>query len=186
MLRESQTSAGSVSPPRGRSVAFLRAINVAGRRVRSEELVAAFTSLGLTKVQTFLASGNVLYRPSPELADAEMSAMLGERLGFAVDVTSRTTDELAIVATAGPFSTEDVGSSKSGLQVMLLFEPVTDAMRMAVGSVPTDDHFAFGARELFWLPTAGVADSDLREIHKAVGRNTIRSARTIERLMAKL
>ena len=44
-----------------RCVAFLRAVNVGGRTVKMEALRAAFEALGFEPVQTFIASGNVIF-----------------------------------------------------------------------------------------------------------------------------
>ena len=42
-------------------VAFLRAINVGGRVVRMDVLKREFTALGFANVETFIASGNVMF-----------------------------------------------------------------------------------------------------------------------------
>ena len=44
-----------------RFVAFLRAINVGGRNVKMEQLRRIFESVGLTNVETVIASGNVVF-----------------------------------------------------------------------------------------------------------------------------
>ena len=44
-----------------RYVAFLRAINVGGRRVKMHHLRELFESLGFSNVETFIASGNVIF-----------------------------------------------------------------------------------------------------------------------------
>ena len=44
-----------------RHVALLRAINVGGRIVKMDALRAACEQIGLTKVETFIASGNVIF-----------------------------------------------------------------------------------------------------------------------------
>ena len=50
-----------------RFVAFLRAINVDGSRaVRMETLRRIFESFGFAKVDTFLASGNVVFESTPQ------------------------------------------------------------------------------------------------------------------------
>jgi hypothetical protein len=52
-----------------RHVAFLRGINVGGRRVTMAQLCAAFEALGFAEVGTFLASGNVTFStPDPPRA----------------------------------------------------------------------------------------------------------------------
>ena len=49
------------------------------------------------------------------------------------------------------------------------------------------DRLAILGRELFWLPQGGISQSDLdlRAIEKILGRMTIRTKRTLERIAAK-
>ena len=42
-------------------IAFLRAINVGGRQAKNTDLRAVFERMGYTDVDTFIASGNVLF-----------------------------------------------------------------------------------------------------------------------------
>ena len=44
-----------------RYIAFLRAINVGGHVVKMDALRRLFESLGFSNVETFIASGNVLF-----------------------------------------------------------------------------------------------------------------------------
>ena len=44
-----------------RFIAFLRAINVGGHNVTMKELRGLFEALGLKSVETFIASGNVIF-----------------------------------------------------------------------------------------------------------------------------
>ena len=53
-----------------RYVAFLRAINVGGHVVKMERLRALFEDLGFAKVETLIASGNVIFETRAEDAGA--------------------------------------------------------------------------------------------------------------------
>src|SRR3990172_6205559 len=88
-------------------IAFLRGINVGGRKiVKMEELKKAFESLGLKNAKTFLASGNVLF-------DAQKTDLLslGKRIeeglkkkfGLEVNVILRTVREIQELADSNPF-----------------------------------------------------------------------------------
>jgi uncharacterized protein (DUF1697 family) len=55
--------------PMSRLVALLRAVNVGGRTVKMDRLCAAFEEMGLTGVETYIASGNVLFKPTGEPLD---------------------------------------------------------------------------------------------------------------------
>jgi uncharacterized protein (DUF1697 family) len=171
-----------------RSVAFLRAINVVGRRANSAQLVAAFSGLGLRSVETFLASGNVLFEPDRNVVDRDGPMVLEAALGYPVQVTTRTAEELIALAAAEPFSELALAASTGKPQVILLFDSPTALARSSVLDLDTNDVFVFDDRALHWLPAAGVAGSDplIRKVSRLVGLNTIRTGRTISRLVAKL
>ena len=44
-----------------KAIAFLRAVNVGGRVVKMDRLRALFEGEGFTGVETFIASGNVIF-----------------------------------------------------------------------------------------------------------------------------
>ena len=85
-----------------RCVAFLRAINTPGRHVKMERLRESFESVGFDNVETFIASGNVIFDsdsdPTADLADT-----LEAELGFATRVYLRTADQVIGVADLQPF-----------------------------------------------------------------------------------
>ena len=54
-------------------IAFLRAINVGGRIVKMDALRKIFSDMGFTSVETFIASGNVIF----EASESDLQAMVG-------------------------------------------------------------------------------------------------------------
>lgn len=179
-----------------RSVAFLRGINVGGRRVTKDELIEIFVSCGHEQVDTFLASGNVLFAPGPGLGEAggpqvtgQLEAALEAGLGYAVPTTIRSGSELEELAEAEPFEQDALAASTGKPQVMMLFEsPSASARREVLAMSGDDDLLVFGDRALHWLPSGGMSESalDLDRIGRLLGTNTIRTANTIRRLVAKL
>ena len=79
-----------------RYVAFLRAINVGGHIVKMETLRDLFTAHGLAKVETFIASGNVIFE-SKAAADKKLE-LARERLKL-----EREKFEITVVRSS-PFS----------------------------------------------------------------------------------
>ena len=73
--------------------AFLRAINVGGHTIKMEALRNLFEECGFTRVETFIASGNVIFETdshnSEELTKIIEAHLLSE-LGFGVAVFLRT------------------------------------------------------------------------------------------------
>lgn len=172
-----------------RSVAFLRAINVGGRRVTKDELISVFVDLGFADVDTFLASGNVLFTSTPP-ADARMiAAALEDALGYPVPTTVRSSNEVHRIAERTPFSSEDIAAVDGRPQVILLFTPPTDAQRQAVlDRAHPADRLVFDAQELHWLPPGGISDSalNLNAISRELGPITVRTANTMVRLLPRL
>ena len=72
-----------------RYVAFLRAINTRGRTVKMDRLRSAFASLGLDDVETFIASGNVIFDSDGEDLTDRIEAALEAEVGFPIPVYAR-------------------------------------------------------------------------------------------------
>jgi uncharacterized protein (DUF1697 family) len=173
--------------------AFLRGINLGkNRRVKNEALKAAFEGLGLDGVATFRASGNVVFESGREVGEDELQAQveagLADSLGFEVAVFLRSARQLRAIASHEPFDQTQVGSSTGKLQVALLPDtPGKPARREALALGGEEDPLAIRGRELYWLPKARMADSeiDLRALESLVGPWTMRTMGTIEQIAVK-
>jgi uncharacterized protein (DUF1697 family) len=88
-------------------VAFLRGINVGGKRlIKMEDLRRVVESIGLKDVLTFIASGNVLFETSQTNRDAlakKIEKKLLTAFGHDVPVVLQTIDELKDLLRTGPF-----------------------------------------------------------------------------------
>ena len=76
-----------------RYAAFLRAVNVGGHIVRMEELRRVLTAAGFSDVETFIASGNVIFSsPVTDTAALErrFESALEKAFGYAVATFVRT------------------------------------------------------------------------------------------------
>ncbi len=172
-------------------VAFLRGMNLGGRRIKNEELRAEFEALGFAGVACFRASGNVIFSAA-EKSEAkltkEIEAGLGEALGYEVPVFLRSAAELRALAAHEPFDATQVEASKGKLQVALLpKKPTATARKRALALASDDDRLALEGRELYWLPKGGISESDLdlKAIEAAVGPWTMRTTGTIEQIVTK-
>jgi len=171
--------------------AFLRGMNLGGRRIKNEELRAEFETLGFAVVACFRASGNVVFaaEDGSEAKLAErIEAGLGEALGYEVPVFLRSADELSALAVHEPFDATAVEASKGKLQVALLPKrPAAKARKEALAEASDEDRLALEGRELYWLPSGGISKSDLnlKAIEAAVGPWTMRTMGTVEQIVAK-
>jgi uncharacterized protein (DUF1697 family) len=175
-----------------RYVAFLRGMNLGKRRIKNDELRAEFETLGFEDVATFRASGNVIFGGPRQSEGTLMKTIehgLGDALGYEVPVFLRSCAEVVAIAAREPFAAKLVEASTGKLQVSLLLEKPTAAARGKVlGLATKDDLLAIEGRELYWLPSGGLLESDLdlRAIQAAVGADTRRTMGTIEQIATKL
>jgi len=165
-------------------------MNLGGRRIKNEELRAEFEALGFADVACFRASGNVVFgaKGSETKLTGEIESGLGEALGYEVPVFLRSAKELGTLAAHEPFDPAEAKASKGKLQVALLSKKPTAKARNQARSLASDeDRLAVEGRELYWLPSGGISDSDLdlKAIETALGPWTMRTMGTIEQIVAK-
>jgi len=175
-----------------RYVAFLRGMNLGGRRIKNEELRRHFEEMGFEEVGTFRASGNVVFASPKREAEGKLAqrveAELDKRLGYDVPVFLRSSEEVAAIAAQQPFDRKRVEKSKGKLQVSLLMKKPSAAAKKKVLALASDeDLLAIEGRELYWLPSGGLlkTDLDLKAIEALLGADTRRTMGTIEQIAAK-
>jgi len=175
-----------------RYVAFLRGMNLGGRRIKNEELKREFERLGFDDLSCFRASGNVLFatgEKGEEKLTKRIEADLGKALGYEVPVFLRNAAELAAVSAHEPFEATALRASKGKLQVAFLpSPPKAKAKKRALALASDEDRLAVEGRELYWLPSGGISDSDLdlKTIESAVGPWTMRTKGTVDQIVARL
>lgn len=135
-----------------RCVAFLRAINVGGHTVKMDHLRGRFESLGFADVETFIASGNVIFETKEkDLAKLEkkIASHLEADLGYAVDTFVRTIWETAGIEKRCPFQPK---KKDDFVYVAFLHEPLNAARRSALTAAKNKmNDFAVIRREIYWL-----------------------------------
>ena len=88
-----------------RQVALLRGVNLGGRKVVMSELRAVCEKAGFTKVETLIASGNLVLgsKLKADKLEAKLETVILEGLGLKTDVYVRTGAELDAILAANPF-----------------------------------------------------------------------------------
>lgn len=175
-----------------RFIALLRAINVGGHTVKMERLRKLFAELEYTSVETFIASGNVIFEASSTDAIAleqQIESHLKQSLGYAVATFIRSPTELSKVATYKPFSAaelEDIGNS---LYVAFLPDAPKTPERDRLISYRTEiDEFDVHEREVYWLCRKKISESSFSgaRLEKALGMPaTMRNITTVKKLAEK-
>jgi uncharacterized protein (DUF1697 family) len=174
-----------------RYVAFLRAINVGGHTVKMDALARAFEAMGFARVETFIASGNVIFdsRSADESKLVRtIEAALGRSLGYEVATFVRTLGELAAVAGREPFPRARLDEA-TAFVVGFLSAPLDPAARDRLMALRTDiDDFHVDRREIYWLCRHKQSESSFSNavFEKAIGvRTTFRNTTTIRKMAAK-
>ena len=174
-----------------RLVAFLRAINVGGHVVTMEELRRQFSRLGFENIETFIASGNVIFNARSARGPAlekKIETRLEQALGYEVKTFVRTEAEVAAIARHEPFSPAQLKTALS-LNVGFLSTPLGAAGRKALMTLESDlDDFHLHKREVYWLSRVRQGDSKMSNVvfERTVGtRVTFRGVKTVAKLVAK-
>ena len=175
-----------------RYIAFLRAINVGGRVVTMARLRDVFVEMGFRGVETFIASGNVVFesRATDTAAlERKIERALSTALGYEVATFVRTPAELAAIARYEPFASS-VLSGAAGLNVGFMSATPEEAALRGLDSLATScDRFHVNGRELYWLLEKKQSESKISNavLERAMkARATFRGINTIRRLDAKL
>lgn len=171
-----------------RYVALLRGINLGGHTVKMDRLRTLFEALGFTKVETFIASGNVIFESSsrsPAALEKKIAAHLEASLGFPAATFLRTDRELAAVLEHRAL---DDPRPPSIYIAFLAAEPSKESRAKLMAYRSTTDEFHVNGREVYWLCKTHMSDSPFFRvgIEKALGtKATVRNATTITKLVEK-
>lgn len=142
-------------------VSMLRGVNVGGnRKIKMETLRALYASLGLLDVQTYVQSGNIVFRSKekklPALARRIEDAMEREA-GFRPDVILRTTAELRDALARNPFAKQAKDEPSKLLVVFLASEPTAEAVAKARTLKTEPEVMHIDKRELYIYFPNGMA-----------------------------
>lgn len=167
-------------------VAFLRALNVGGRRLTNEQLCSHVADLGFANVSSYRASGNVIFQSEEARQDIEASLEVGLAAALDYDVPAmvRSLPDLRSLIEAVPFSNTDLtGIGKP--QVVFLKDPITIGLSRFATEV---DALVADYHDIFWLPVDGISNTrlDVRAFDEAVGTNTVRTVGTLEGIVKKV
>jgi uncharacterized protein (DUF1697 family) len=160
--------------------ALLRAVNVGGTgKLPMAELKAICEAARFAKVQTYIASGNVVFESDADEAaiKAALEAGLERFARRKIGVVVRSAAEMGAVLAGNPFR------DAPGNRVMTIFldgAPAVDALEAATGV--QDERMRLGRREIYVHYPSGMGRSKLRI--PAASQGTARNMNTVARLAA--
>ena len=173
-------------------VAFLRAINVGGHTVKMDHLRLLFEGLGLSNVETFIASGNVIFNSpskSTKALEKKIERCLHETLGYEVATFIRSTAELDTIASYKPFQAAELTAEGCVIYVGFLADAPSNEAKQKLMSLSTEvDNFHVSGREVYWLCRTSFSESQFSgaRLEKTLGlKATLRNSTTVRKIAAK-
>ncbi len=183
---------GRPSTTPSRLFAFLRAINVGGHTVKMADLRRLFEELGFANVETFIASGNVIFdavAQDTHALEKQIESHLQRSLGYAVATFIRSAPELAAIAQYRPFAAADLDDVGNSLSIAFLPAPPGAEAQQRLMTFRTEaDDFHVQGRELYWLRRKPISESTFSGalLEKTIGMPaTLRNSTTVKKLAAK-
>jgi uncharacterized protein (DUF1697 family) len=163
-----------------RYVALLRAVNVGGTgKLAMSDLTAICREAGFVGVETYIASGNVVFEA--KTATAKVRAELERRLlaltGKPIAVALRTDSEIATILAENPFPHAEPNRT---YVVFLDDPPPPDSLRRATGV--NGEQMRLGRREIYVHYPDGMGRSKLKI--PAAKAGTARNLNTVAKLAA--
>lgn len=173
-------------------IAFLRAINVGGHTVKMDYLKSLFHAMDFNNVETFIASGNVIFDTDAEdkkKIEKKIEEHLKSELGYEVKTFIRTPNELKDIINFRPFKTIDHTLKVNTLMIAFLPEtPLPGAQKnLQVFKTETDD-FLINGTEVYWLTGKKISDSKFSGalLEKTLGMpSTMRNSTTVRKIAEK-
>jgi len=175
-----------------RCIAFLRAVNVGGRVVKMDALRAEFEAIGMSNVETFIASGNVSFDTlARDLCGLEqkIEARLKAAFGFEIDTFARTAQELAAMVEHVAFDPSHVAEASTHVVGFLRSTLDEAALKTIMGFSTEVDRFHVHGRELHWVSRQKQSESRFSNAvfeRSLRMRSTFRSISTLRKLHVKL
>jgi uncharacterized protein (DUF1697 family) len=173
-------------------IAFLRAINVGGHTVKMDQLRSLFEALKFSNVETFIASGNVIFDAKTgdaQALEAKIEKHLERQLGYEVITFVRSVAELKAIAAYKAFHEKELANENNTLYVGFLAKGPTREVKERMASLESAiDAFHLNEREIYWLYRREAGESKYYGalLEKALGmKSTLRNVNTIQRLAKK-
>ena len=172
-------------------VAFLRAINVGGHVVKMDQLRDLFSGLKFSNVETFIASGNVIFdtkaAPDQKL-EQKIEKHLESALGYEVGTFVRSIEEIRAISVYQAFSSEAVKAAHVVSVGFLRDKLSANVIEQVMGFRSDVDDFHVQGREAYWLCRVSQLETKVnaKKFERALGGPTTwRNVNTIMRLADK-
>ncbi len=165
------------------AVSLLRAVNVGGRQVKKDELVAIHKAAGCFDPETFIASGNVVFG-TREMDLAKLAARIEKEFervaGFRSEAILRTLDDLRGIVARNPLGERD------GSKLVVTFLASAPATTEIDIDVAPEEMCVIGREMYIYFPNGqGQSKFPHAKVAKAMGGivGTARNWNTVNKLI---
>ncbi len=160
-------------------IALLRAVNVGGTgKLPMSDLKSKCQDLGFESVQTYIASGNVIFKSTDSAASVK-SALESELIAYAgkpVGVMVRTTTNMKSILSANPFA--DAEPSKV---TVLFLDRKAKQSDISESTGIKNEVISMGVKELYIHYPDGIGSSKLK--NPAAKSGTARNINTVRKIV---
>lgn len=175
-------------------IALLRGINVGGKNtVKMEALRQMFEQLDFACVQTYIQSGNVIFKSTEDTKAVRqrIEQAFEQVFGFAVPVLVRTLEEVEELIVQCPFSKEELEEAAAASAAESLYgaflgqAPCPAAIEKLSAYRNENERFQIHGREIFLLFYHSIRNSKLaNQLDKSGIPMTMRNWNTVNKLAA--
>jgi uncharacterized protein (DUF1697 family) len=146
-------------------ISLFRGINVGGNhRVKMNDLKTIYEALGLTDVQTYIQSGNVVFK-SPELdithVQQHLIESVAQTFGFRVEIIMRTVAEFQEIIAKNPFQGRHEKAAHWIAVMFLSAPPEQAAQEKLLKTYVGPEEIFFLGKEVYIYYTDGMGRSKL-------------------------
>lgn len=174
-------------------VALLRGINVGGKnKIKMAELRTALEEIGLSRVKTYIQSGNVLFTSPDDESSLRkrIEQEIAAAFGITLTVVMRTAEEMEHIVSHCPFSPEliaEAAASCVGESLYVAFlpmDPPPSGIEKLAAANNEDDEYHIAGRDVYLLFRHSVRDAKLSANLPKLGvPATVRNWNTISKLV---
>ena len=157
-----------------------------------DQLRHLFETLRFSNVETFIASGNVIFDSTfknTRALEKKIGDYLQDALGYKVVTFIRAATELAAIAHYKPFSDAELEAEGNSLYIGFLADSPGDDVQQKLRLLTTRvDDFHIYKRELYWLCRKQVSESEVSGalLEKTLGMPaTLRNSTTVRKIASK-
>ena len=173
-------------------IALLRGINVGGKHIiKMHDLKRVLETIGLCDVQTYIQSGNVLFKSNEEKESLQMNIKhaVETAFGFSITIILKTAQELQQIIKNFPFSEKEVLEAELSSEVQTVYiallanEPLYEKIQQLDIYRTESDEYRIMGREVYLLFHHSIRNSKLaNNLHRLDVSMTMRNWKTINKL----